>query len=159
MLFIFLSINCKIYDHPLYFYLMKLFDPTFFSRTDKIGSQTAPDANQSFTSWHAAMHPTRWQTHQVLPSFCAPLFCATATCADGRMLYWLAVLRGNWGRLFDLASHAVWINRWALVFVWLYSRSGKIGASSHLEEQPVVSSEAMLKHTACRCWVKQGGWI
>lgn len=65
----------------------------------------------------------------------------------------------NWGRLFDLASHAVWINRWAPVFVWLYSRSGKIGASSHLEEQPVLSSEAMLKHTACRCWVKQGGWI
>lgn len=74
MILIFLSINCKIYNHPLYVYLMKLFDPTFFSRTDKIGSQTAPDANQSSTSWHAAMHPTRWHIHQVLPSFCAPPF-------------------------------------------------------------------------------------
>lgn len=59
ILFIFLSINCKIYDHHLYFYLMNLFDPTFFSRTDNVGSKTATDANQSFTSWYAVMHPTR----------------------------------------------------------------------------------------------------
>lgn len=48
---------------------MKHFDPTFFSRIDKIRPKTGPDANQSSTSWYAAMHPTRWQIHQVLHSF------------------------------------------------------------------------------------------